>query len=256
MADVKGRFVWYELLTTNPAGAREFYSKVVGWTPKDAEMPGMEYWLFNMGDAMIAGVMDLPEQARSMGAPPFWMGYVAVDDVDASAAAVTAAGGSIRMPAADIPNVGRFAVIADPNGATLSLFRSVNPEQDQTADQAALGRVGWHELFAGNMDADWPFYSGLFGWVKKESMDMGPHGRYDMFGTSDVTLGGMMNKMPEMPFPAWGYYFNVEHINEAAELVKSAGGQVVNGPMEVPGGQWALNGVDPQGVHFSLVGAA
>jgi predicted enzyme related to lactoylglutathione lyase len=255
MADVKGRFVWYELLTTDQAGAREFYSRVVGWTPKDAEMPGMQYWLFNIGDAMIAGMMDLPEQARSMGAPPFWMGYVVVDDVDESAATVTSTGGSIRMPPTDIPNIGRFAVIADPGGATLSLFKSANPEQDQTADQMAPGRVGWHELYAGSLDAAWPFYSGLFGWVKKDSMDMGPSGSYDMFGIGDVTLGGMMNKMPEMPMPVWGYYFNVGNINEAAERVKAGGGQVANGPMEVPGGgQWILQGVDPQGAHFALLG--
>jgi predicted enzyme related to lactoylglutathione lyase len=93
--------------------------------------------------------------------------------------------------------------------------------------------------------------------VKKDSMDMGPGGSYDMFGVGDVTLGGMMNKMPELPVPAWGYYFNVGNINEAAERVRAGGGQVVNGPMEVPGGgQWILQGVDPQGAHFALLGTA
>src|SRR5207244_3293486 len=156
----------------------------------------------------------------------FWMRYVAVNDVDAAAAKVKSTGGQVHVPPTDIPNIGRFSVITDPGGATLSLFKSANPDQDQPADQMAPGRVGWHELYASSLDSAWPFYSGLFGWVKKDSMDMGPMGVYQMFGTGDVTLGGMMNKMPEMPAPVWGYYFNVGSIAEAAGRVKSAGGKI------------------------------
>lgn len=255
MADVNGRFVWYELMTTDRAGARAFYSQVVGWKPLDSPVPGMDYEMFAAGEAPVAGMIDQPEEARKMGAPPSWIGYVAVADVDATAAKVTTSGGSVYVPPRDIPNMGRFAVIADPHGAALALWKTANPEQDQPPAQDAPGRVGWHELYAGDYVAAFDFYAGLFGWQKKESMDIGEMGVYQMFGLADVTLGGMMNKPPNLPMAVWQYYFNVGNIDEAAERVRSAGGQVTFGPQEVPGGGFVLMGVDPQGANFALFGS-
>src|SRR5262249_36270950 len=227
MANSNGRFVWYELMTTDPAAARAFYSQVVGWRPADAQMPGVDYWLFSAGEQAVAGSMSLPEEARKMGAPPTWIGYVAVPDVDAAAAQVKAKGGTVYAPPTDIPNVGRFSVVADPQGATLGLLKSANPEQEpQPAQPGERGRVGWHELYAGNHAAALEFYAGLFGWEKKDAMDMGDMGVYQIFGTADTTLGGMMNKPPELPAPKWNYYLNVGNIDQAVERVKSAGGQI------------------------------
>jgi uncharacterized protein len=254
MATATGRFIWYELMTTDLAGARAFYDKVVGWQSKDAQMPGVEYWMFSAGDQPAAGLMALPEESRKMGTPPQWLGYVVVDDVDASAAKVTAAGGKVYAPPTDIPNVGRFSVVADPHGATFGLFKSAHPEQDQPAEPGAPGRVGWHELYAGDLASAFNFYAGLFGWEKKDAMDMGEMGTYQIFGIGDLMMGGMMTRPPMVPHPYWTYYFNVGNIDEAAERVKAAGGQVVNGPMEVPGGDWILQGMDPQGAMFALAG--
>jgi uncharacterized protein len=255
MATPNGRFVWYELMTTDRAAARAFYSQVVGWHPIDAQMPGMDYWMFAAGEQPVAGLMDLPEDARKMGTPPSWIGYVAVEDVDATAAQATANGGRVYVPPTDIPNVGRFAIVADPQGAALALFKSANPEQDQPPPMDAQGRVGWHELHAADYASAFDFYAKLFGWRKYDAMDMGEMGIYQIFGTADTTLGGMMTKSPMEPVPHWNYYFNVGNIDEAAERVKSAGGQVVFGPDPVPGGAFILMGVDPQGAAFALLGS-
>ena len=255
MAIPHGRFIWYELMTTDLAAARAFYGPVVGWQAVDAKMPGMDYWMFNAGDKPVAGLMALPEEARKMGTPPSWIGYVAVSDVDATAAKVAATGGTVHVPPTDIPNIGRYSIVADPHGATLGLFKVANPEDEQLPSQEERGRVGWHELYAGDLASAASFYAGLFGWEKKDAMDMGEMGVYQIFGIGDVALGGMMTKPPMVPVAHWQYYFNVGSIDEALERVKSAGGQIVHGPQEVPGGSFILMGVDPQGARFALVGS-
>ena len=255
MSNATGRFVWYELMTTDLAAARAFYDQVVGWHSVDAQMPGMNYWMFTSGEKPVAGLMDVPEDARQLGAQPGWIGYVAVEDVDTAAAKVTANGGIVHVPPQDIPNVGRFAIMADPYGASLALFKSANPEQDQPAPPGEQGRVGWHELYTGDLASAFEFHAQLFGWEKKEAMDMGEMGLYQMFGTADETLGGMMTKPPMLPVASWTYYINVGNIDEAGERVQSAGGQIVHGPQEVPGGDFILMGVDPQGAGFALVGS-
>jgi predicted enzyme related to lactoylglutathione lyase len=263
MANPRGRFVWYELMTRDLAAARTFYGSVVGWQAIDGQMPGMDYWMFTEGDTPVTGLMNLPDEARNMGTPPSWIGYIAVDDVDASTSMVTANGGRVYRPAADIPNVGRFAIVADPQGAAFALFKSANPEQVQPQDMTEKGRVGWHELYAVDQASVFDFYGRLFGWKKQESMDMGEMGVYQIFGVADEAevglrgnmLGGMMNKPPMLPGAAWGYYFNVGNIDEAAERVKSAGGQIVMGPQDVPGGGFILGCIDPQGAGFSLMGS-
>ncbi len=255
MADATGRFVWYELMTTDLAKAREFYKQVVGWTDENPNMGDMEYWMFKAGDASVAGVMTQPDAAKQMGAPPAWLGYVAVEDVDAGAGKVKTAGGQVYMGPQDIPNVGRFAVVADPAGAVIGLFKSSNLEDDQAEQQEGQGHIGWNELHGGDVNASAGFYAKVFGWQKKESMDMGEMGSYQMFGLGEVTLGGMMKNPPESPAPPhWNYYFNIDNIDRAVERVKAAGGQMVMDPMEVPGGDWVAMGIDPQGAAFALLG--
>jgi hypothetical protein len=117
-----------------------------------------------------------------------------------------------------------------------------------------MGEASWHELMTTDAEAALKFYRELFGWQPTESMDMGPMGKYHMFGRHLGSIGGMMNKPPEMAQvpPNWGIYFRVPDINQAMEKIKANGGQITNGPMEVPGGDMIVNGMDPQGAHFSL----
>ena len=148
MVSSHGRFVWYELMTTDMAAAKAFYAKVVGWGTQDASMPGMAYTLFTAGATAVGGLMELPEAAKKMGAKPIWIGYVGVDDVDAAAARIKELGGAVHVPPTDVPGISRFSVVADPQMATLALFKWQNPGQQQAAEPGKPGHVSWHELFA------------------------------------------------------------------------------------------------------------
>ncbi|MBD9373547.1 VOC family protein [Rhizobium sp. ARZ01] len=247
----QGKFVWYELMTSDTAAAERFYKSVVGWAAKDAGMPDMTYTIFSAGDRMVAGLMTMPQEAEGM--PPGWIGYIYADNVNATAKEVAAKGGKVHRQPDDIPGVGRFAVVGDPTGAVFCLFSSTG-EEGSDVDRQAPGQVGWHELMAGDLNTAWTFYASLFGWEKDQALDMGEMGTYQLFKINGQTTGGMMTKPKDLPAPPyWGYYFNVEAIDAAIERVNAGGGKVVMGPMEVPGGSWIINGVDPQGAHFSLV---
>jgi len=255
MSSFEGKFVWYELMTSDTSAAKAFYSDVVGWSAADNDMAGFTYTVLSADDAMVAGLMEMPEGPANAGASPVWIGYIWADDVDAMAERVKAAGGAIHRPPEDIPGVGRFAVVADPHGAVFCLFRAASSETDDLAAGASPvtpGHAGWRELMAGDLNEAFAFYSGLFGWEKAEAVDMGDMGIYQLFSKDGVTLGGMMTKPPVVPQPYWGYYFTVEDINAAADRVKAGGGTVVNGPMEVPGGAWIVQCTDPQGAFFAL----
>lgn len=255
MSNDHAKFVWYDVMTSDTKAAESFYRRAIGWDAKDSGMDDRSYTIFSMGPTMVGGLMPIPEEARAMGARPMWMGYVGVDDVDAYARRVTAAGGAVRRPPEDIPGIGRFAVVADPDGAGFILFRGSSAEAPAPAEPGTPGHIGWHELHAGNGERAFAFYSSLFGWTKAEAMDMGPMGVYQIFATGGAPVGGMMTKTADMPMPAWLYYFNVDAVDAAMARVKDAGGQVINGPMEVPGGSWIAQCTDPQGAMFAMVGA-
>jgi predicted enzyme related to lactoylglutathione lyase len=246
-------FVWYELMTSDAKAAESFYSKVVGWKTQNAGQAGMDYTLLLAGESPMAGLMTLPKAACDAGARPGWVGYVGVDDVDAYVGRVTRAGGAVHMPATDIPNIGRFAMVADPQGAAFNLFKPLSDMPPPPADPAMPGTIGWHELMAVNGEKAFAFYADLFGWTKDEAIDMGAMGRYQLFAAGGPAIGGMMTKPAEVPMPFWGYYFQVDAIGAALDRLKKADGKVINGPMEVPGGSWIVQGIDPQGAMFSLV---
>jgi predicted enzyme related to lactoylglutathione lyase len=247
---LRGRFVWHELLTSDPKAAAAFYGKIVGWAPQ-AWDKDPSYTLLTMGGRPVAGAMVLPEAAKAMGAPPHWFSHIGTSNVDVTARQAIELGGRVLKPAADVPGEGRFAVLQDPQGA---VFGAYTPKQAPAGDtKPGLGEFSWHEL----MTTDWPsaftFYQTLFGWEKTEAMDMGPGGTYQMFGWKGNTLGGMMNKPTGMPGPPfWLPYAIVSDAKSVAETVKKLGGKVVNGPMEVPGGDWIVQGMDLQGVMFAV----
>jgi predicted enzyme related to lactoylglutathione lyase len=246
-------FVWYELMTSDAKAAEAFYTWVVGWTAKDAGQTGMAYTLLSAGDTPVAGLMALDKEACDAGARPAWIGYIGVSDVDANAGRITRTGGKLHVPPTDIPNIGRFAMVSDPQGAVFNLFKPVSDMPAAPADPATPGTIGWHELMAADGEKAFAFYADLFGWTKDEAIDMGAMGRYQLFAAGGPAIGGMMTKPAEVPAPFWGYYFQVDAVGAALERLKAAGGAVINGPMEVPGGSWIVQGIDPQGAMFSLV---
>ena len=193
-----GSFVHYEYMASDAKAAADFYAEVVGWSAKDAGMAGFPYTLLSAGPSTVAGLMALPKEALDMGARPGWVGYVGVPDVDAYAAKIAAAGGAIHRAPADIPGVGRFAVVADPHGAGFILFKG-EPAEDPRPPMAsdAPGNVGWRELRAGDLDSAFAFYSLLFGWKKTQAIDMGPMGIYQVFEIEGGQGGGMVTKSAE-----------------------------------------------------------
>ena len=283
----KGKFGWYELMTSDPKAAGKFYSDVVGWTTQEMSSPdGSSYTTFNIGNVGMAGMLTVPGHTA-------WIGYISVDDVDAHIEKIVEAGGKLWRPATDIPGMLRFAAPqpvapwTEPLDATrygptaqrrpfmdgpttipepsipgegtlnLNVF-TPNPAMPppQRPAPPAPGTISWHELYTTDLDAGFDFYQKMFGWTKLNDMDMGPMGTYRIFDQGDhkeMGDGGMMIKPPQAPVSSWNFYFSVDSIKAAVGRVESGGGKVVNGPMQVPGGGWIIQGQDPQGAMFSLV---
>ena len=254
MASFPGDFIWYDVMTTDPEAARTFYRGVFGWDMKDSGLPGHDYTILSAGSTGIGGLMPITNDAKAMGVPPCWSGYIGVEDVDAAVGRVKAAGGSVQRPPEDIPETGRFAVVADPHGAVFLVFtpKGEAPKDPPPAPDAP-GHIGWRELMAGDGAKAFDFYAAMFGWTKAEAIDMGPMGVYQLFAIDGTTRGGMMTKPPQCPHPCWQFYFNVAAIDAAAERVTVGGGKIANGPMQVPGGQWIVQCFDPQGAFFGMV---
>jgi uncharacterized protein len=253
MVNSHGRFLWYELRTTNTEAAKAFYAKVVGWGTQDVSMPGMPYILFTVAGSSVSGLMRLPEDAKKLGEKPSWIGYVGVADVDATADRIKRLGGAVHVPPRNILNVSRFSVVADPQMATLALLQWLLPRREQPAELSAPGHIRWHELFAADWEKAFTFYHELFGW-QKANPDSDAMGAYQLFSAGGQRIGGMFTKPPSVPVPFWLYYFNVGDIDAAAKRVKAAGGQVLEGPLEVSGDDWIVQCTDPQGAMFALVG--
>jgi predicted enzyme related to lactoylglutathione lyase len=244
-------FAWYELLTTDVSAAQSFYGKVVGWDVQDASTPEFAYRLFSVGGTPVAGLMELPPDGRKKGATPRWMGYVAVEDLDRVVDQLRRLGGTVYVPPMD-SNVGRLAVVADPQTATLALIKGLKYGNPAT-ESGGPGRVSWHELFAADAKAAFEFYGSLLGWQKAEPM-VPPIETYQLFAAGEWTMGGMFNKIASAPVPFWLYYFEVADLDLAIGRVKAGRGQITRGPIELWADTWIAHGVDPQGAVFALQG--
>ena len=246
-----GRPLWYELMTSDMKAAESFYRTVVGWGTSSFDGAGQPYTMFNRsGDTSIGGVMKTPDEMKT---PPFWSMYIGVPKLEETAAHIKRLGGKAHTEVIAIPNVGRMQMMADPQGAMFYIYEPASADHpEETA--AAVGDASWRELMTTDWKAAMKFYEEAFGWQRGDAMEMGPMGTYQMFNRPHGAIGGMMNKGPEMANvpPNWQIYFRVPDVHAAAEAVKANGGQVINGPMEVPDGDWIVNALDPQGAAFGL----
>lgn len=246
-----GRFCWYELMSKDPAAAKPFYTQLLGWTSQPFEGADTPYDLWVNGEAPFGGLMQLPEEAQAQGAPSHWLAYVSTPDVDATVSTAKDLGGSVMVAPMDIGDIGRIAVLRDPLGATFAVYRSAADMPDEYSTEQP-GDITWHELMTTDYEKAFDFYAALFDWQVMQDMDMGPHGVYRIYGRKGKQLGGMFNKPPEAPVAAWLLYVQVADIDNAVEKVKALGGSVLNGPMEVPGGGWIAQCMDPQGGAFAV----
>lgn len=264
MTNPVGSFIWYELMTSDPDAAAKFYEPIVGWKISAHSDPasaagGMDYRMIERSDGgMAGGVLKLNEDMTKGGARPCWMGYLYVPDVDATVAAVVADGGKALMPGMDI-EVGRIAMIADPQGVPIYVMTPKPPagKEDMESDvwdREAPQRVSWNELYAPDLAAAKAFYAKHFNFEFNESLPMGPMGDYCFIDVGGNRVGAMMQKPDAVPVGMWNYYVRVPEIDAAVAKLKELGGQVFNGPMEVPGDDWVINGMDAQGAMVSLCG--
>lgn len=256
MTNRDGTPIWYELMTDAPDPAQDFYGAVMGWTFEKAGV-GMErdYRTFTASDGEgVGGVMKAPKGADFA---PIWAVYFGVTDVDAIAQRVTDLGGSIHMPPQDIPGVGRFAFVADPQGAMFYLMRG-DSEADSTAfSPKKTGHCDWNELVTSDQVAALDFYGKLFGWKKTGAMPMGEAGDYTFFGKDDVEMfGAVMTARDTDAMPFWNFAFAVPDIDRARAKIETGGGTITHGPMELPGdqGDWMIQIKDPQGAKVMFTG--
>lgn len=251
MTDLQGQPCWYELTSGNSPAAAEFYGKVLGWSTQDAGMPGFTYLLAVSDGDMVAGMANAEGDQ-----PPHWLIYFAVDDCDASVQAILKAGGKDFVGPADIPGTGRFAIVGDPQGGRFGILQPA-PMQGGGAgnafDQKKTGHGNWTELMSSDPDAGFAFYSDLLGWQKSTAVDMGEMGTYQLFSHQGADIGGMMG-LGDAPFSCWLPYFGANGVDAAIGRITEAGGTVIHGPQEVPGGAFIAIARDPQGAHFAVVG--
>ena len=245
-AEVLGRFVWHELLTNDTAGAAAFYPKVLPWRTAPSSMPGYTIWM--AGQTQIGGLMALPSEAGST--PPHWLVYVGTPNVDSTCSQAQGLGARIVKPPADIPNVGRFAVLSDPQGATFAVFTPGGGPPPGTPP--VQGGFSWHELATTDVAAALRFYGQLFGWTKGPGHDMGAMGIYQLFEHGGTQAGGICNVQGPSTAPSWLSYVHIADSGRAVAAAKAAGGRLLHGPMEVPGGSWIAMMMDPQGGAFAV----
>lgn len=251
-------FIWYELSTTDVAGAQRFYGDVIGWTTERFPGPEPPYWVVKAGDDGIGGMMSVPDEPDPPVRSPHWVGYVAVDDVDAIVAQATALGGTTCLAPHDIPTVGRIAVFADPEGAVIAVIKpegAERPREDRPDPVGPRpGHVVWHELLTTDPDGALGFYGKLFGWSETQALPM-PQGTYRIYGVAGRDLGGVFTPPDGYPRPPhFLYYAHVADLDAATERVKRGGGEVWMGPMPIPSGERIVQCADPQGAVFALHG--
>ncbi|MGB3167758.1 MAG: VOC family protein [Alteraurantiacibacter sp.] len=259
MANRHGDFVWYELMTSDADAAQEFYSGLFDWSFEDGSLNGVDYRSFKVGETAVGGLLQLQPDMVDQGARPCWVGYIRVENVPAAVARAKDSGATALMEDGEVPDVGPFAMLHDPEGAMFYVIddRSGTESEAFSTHEARDGTCAWNELMAGDPEAVKKFYGEQFGWVVADSMDMGDMGAYDMLkngADGDFMFGGLMRRPPTMPVSMWTFYFRVPDIDDAVGYVKDNGGEIFNDPMEVPGGEFCINGMDPQGAMFSVIG--
>lgn len=250
-----GAFIWYELMARDADRAAAFYGEVLGWTARGfGSGEHGDYRLFVANDgAEVAGLMALPTDNDCDAGEPGWVGYIGVDDTDSMTAAVVADGGRQFVPPTDIPGVGRFAVVADPQGAVFTLMRGASDEASEAWSANAPGHCRWNELSTSDPEAAQAFYARHFGWTPGEAMPMGELGDYQMLDHGGQTFGAVMRNMPG-DRPNWLFYFGVDDIDAGLARLTRAGGALLHGPQEIPGGEFIIVATDLDGARFALVG--
>ncbi len=254
MRNPPGIPIWYELITPDPDGAKRFYDHVVGWTIQPPPPGPMDYRMIQASEGFVGGMLKMDADMLASGMKPTWVPYFGVDDVDATAKKAGELGAATFVPPSDIPNVGRFSFLADPQGALFYIMRGATDDASTVFSRGQIGLCGWNELWTSDIKAGLAFYDALFGIENRETMDMGPMGGYHFLDVGEVRIGAAVEMKPNPP--QWNLYFTAPEIGAAVERVKAGGGSITMGPHDVPTGEKIVLGIDPQGASFALVAPA
>jgi predicted enzyme related to lactoylglutathione lyase len=253
-------FIWYELLTPDADASQRFYASVVGWSIQAGTTPGMDYRHLMAPDGEgVGGMLQLTPQMQAGGARPVWLGYVDVADVDAAVNRIEAQGGKTQMPATTIDGVGRMAMVADPQGAPFYVMTPTPPPDRKDAKSTAfsrtsVGHCAWNELATADPAQAFAFYTAQFGWSDGGSMPMGAAGDYQFINDDSGMIGAVLSSAAGNRPSMWTFYFRVPDIDTAKKNLEAGGGTIMHGPQDVPGGDFILIAVDPQGAVFALIG--
>ena len=253
MQNREGTPIWYELMTKDPDAAQEFYGSVMGWTFE--AMPGgleRDYRIASFGGTDVGGIMLTPGHAQGM--PDTWFMYVGVEDVDASTGKVRSLGGRVDIEPTDIPGVGRFSFVADPQGALFYLMRGDSDEPSKAFSGNETGHCVWNELVTSDQKAALVFYGKLFGWQHGGAMPMGEAGDYTFINHGGEKIGAVMNAKEKDRTPYWNFALRVGVIDTAKSAIEKAGGRVRKGPLELPDDNWLILADDCNGAKIMFTG--
>jgi predicted enzyme related to lactoylglutathione lyase len=241
VAQTVGKFVWHEQVSSDPKQAQDFYTQLFGWGT-DVFKPGeVDYTMIASGGQMHGGFSKAMEGAP----PPHWLSHIHVDDVDETVEKAKSAGGKLAAGPFDMSEVGRMAIISDPQGAYVGVY------QPEGAMPASEGVFVWDELGTNDVDAAQRFYETVFGWT---TSDMGSeYGGYRVFNRGETGIAGLMTNPEASIPPQWQPYVAVDDPDAIAAKATELGGSTVVEPMDVPKvGRFGVL-CDPQGATFGVI---
>jgi uncharacterized protein len=250
-AEIRGRFVWHDLLTTDTKAAGRFYPRVAGWKSQPWEK-NASYTLWVNDTNPLGGVTRMPEEMS--GTPAHWMPHIGTPNIAGTVETARDLGGKVCREVTELPEVGAYAVLGDPQGATFAVYQPGPMPEGSAPPSPAVGEGDfcWHELATTDPDAALNFYVDLFGWEAGSKHDMGEMGFYQIFRQNGEEIGGIYRLQPGLTTPHWLSYVRVSDVNRVAKETDAGGGRVLNGPMEVPGGALIAQLADPQGAMFAV----
>jgi predicted enzyme related to lactoylglutathione lyase len=253
MSDKKlrpGKFVWFELISSDAKRAQTFYSELFGWKIRAFPMGNASYDMIFTGEALDTMIGGFAARPR-VGAPSRWISYVSVEDVDAAAKATVAAGGEILEPPTDLPGIARSARIADPQGAELSLFKRVNGDAPDTPT-APAGRFFWNELHTSDPTSALSFYENVLGFSHR-AMEAGPNNTYYVLSRDGVGRGGVTSHLSSDMPPHWLPYVAVDDPDATIARARTLGATIPVGPTDIPGvGRFGVL-ADPTGAMLAVM---
>ena len=258
MPVVEGTPIWFELNAADPDAAQAFYQTVAGWRVAASPMPEHGGYRIAEADGIpVAGIRRPMPEAPGF---PGWAVYLATRDVDALASRVTDLGGRIHFGPVDIPHVGRFAMVSDPQDVVFAVMSAARPGETRAFGPVPLGTAPtlghgvWIELATPDPDAAIGFYGALFGWEKLGAMPMGAMGAYAFIGRGDLRPGAVTSSAATGAPARWNWYIHVPDIDAALGTVRESGGTVLRGPDPIPGGSYSAIIADPEGNRLGLAG--